>query len=127
MTDWPNGISAITLFVADVDLAKAWYARAFDHAVVFEDANSAVLRFGGTMINLLQRSHADELVTPAPVAASDVGAAALLTLEVDDVDATCQLLADRGVDLLNGPMDRPWGIRTAAFQDPDGHVWEIAH
>jgi uncharacterized glyoxalase superfamily protein PhnB len=30
------------------------------------------------------------------------------------------------VKLLNGPMDRPWGIRTAAFADPAGHVWEIA-
>ena len=32
----------------------------------------------------------------------------------------------RGVELLNGPMDRPWGIRTAAFADPAGHIWEIA-
>jgi uncharacterized glyoxalase superfamily protein PhnB len=28
--------------------------------------------------------------------------------------------------LLNGPMNRPWGIRTAAFTDPDGHIWEVA-
>ncbi len=32
----------------------------------------------------------------------------------------------RGVALLNGPVDRPWGVRTAAFADPSGHVWEIA-
>ena len=31
----------------------------------------------------------------------------------------------RGVELLNGPMDRPWGVRTATFRDPAGHVWEI--
>ncbi|HPM51986.1 MAG TPA: hypothetical protein PK282_07100, partial [Rhodoglobus sp.] len=30
------------------------------------------------------------------------------------------------VEQLNGPVDRPWGIRTAAFADPAGHVWEIA-
>jgi lactoylglutathione lyase len=23
-------------------------------------------------------------------------------------------------------MDRVWGVRTAAFADPDGHVWEVA-
>ena len=28
--------------------------------------------------------------------------------------------------LLNGPMDREWGMRTASFTDPDGHIWEIA-
>lgn len=49
-----------------------------------------------------------------------------LTLTVDDVDALCKVLADRGVTLLNGPMDRPWGIRTASFRDPGGHIWEIA-
>ena len=26
----------------------------------------------------------------------------------------------------NGPIDRVWGMRTAAFADPDGHVWEVA-
>jgi uncharacterized glyoxalase superfamily protein PhnB len=30
------------------------------------------------------------------------------------------------VSLLNGPIDRDWGMRTAAFADPDGHVWEVA-
>jgi uncharacterized glyoxalase superfamily protein PhnB len=23
-------------------------------------------------------------------------------------------------------MDREWGLRTAAFSDPDGHTWEVA-
>jgi len=31
-----------------------------------------------------------------------------------------------GVTLLNGPVDRPWGRRTAAFADPSGNVWEVA-
>lgn len=22
--------------------------------------------------------------------------------------------------------ERPWGIRTASFRDPGGHIWEIA-
>ncbi len=49
------------------------------------------------------------------------------TIEVDDVDAMCAELSRRGVELLNGPMDRPWGIRTACFRDPAGYIWEIAH
>lgn len=60
------------------------------------------------------------------VAGPDAGTRALLTITVDDVDAMCAELAARGVELLNGPMDRPWGVRTAAFRDPGGHVWEIA-
>ena len=31
-------------------------------------------------------------------------------------------LISRGVVLLNGPMDRPWGIRTASFRDLGGHI-----
>jgi uncharacterized glyoxalase superfamily protein PhnB len=50
-----------------------------------------------------------------------------LTIPVDDVDVRCAELAALGVELLNGPMDRPWGIRTASFTDPAGHIWEIAH
>ena len=50
----------------------------------------------------------------------------LLTIKVSNVDAISQALADQGAPLLNGPIDRPWGRRTAAFADPAGHVWEIA-
>ena len=35
-------------------------------------------------------------------------------------------LASRGVELLNGPIDRAWGMRTASFMDPAGHIWEVA-
>jgi len=69
---------------------------------------------------------ADELIAPAIVADPGSGSRLQLTIEVEDVDAVCADLADRGVQLLNGPMDRPWGVRTASFQDPAGHIWEIA-
>ena len=55
----------------------------------------------------------------------DSGVRVQFTIGVEDVDATCRLLEERGVELLNGPMDRPWGVRTATFRDPAGHVWEI--
>jgi catechol 2,3-dioxygenase-like lactoylglutathione lyase family enzyme len=85
-----------------------------------------VFDFGGTLVNLLAAGEAPELVAPAPVASSGAGVRSQLTLDVDDVDAACAQLVERGVALLNGPMDRPWGIRTAAFRDPGGHVWEVA-
>lgn len=122
----PTGIGAITLFVEDLGEARAFYAKVFDLPVHFEDDNSAVFRFGETLINLLKVDAAGELVDPAPVCPADAGVRCQYTLEVADVDATCELLRERGVELLNGPMDRPWGIRTASFRDPGGHVWEIA-
>jgi len=123
----PDHIGAITLFVEDVAEAKRFYVEAFDIPIHFEDDVSVVFRFGETLVNLLQTSEAHELIAPAAVADSNAGVRMQLTLNVDDVDATCAELRRRGVELLNGPMDRPWGIRTAAFHDPSGHVWEIAH
>ena len=119
-------LQTITLFVEDLDAAKAFYLDVFRVPVVFEDDDSAVFKLGSMLVNLLKAEAGKELVDPAPVGRSDAGARFLLTVEVDDVDAACAELAKRGVELLNGPMDRPWGVRTASFRDPGGHVWEIA-
>jgi catechol 2,3-dioxygenase-like lactoylglutathione lyase family enzyme len=127
MGSWPSGIGAITLFVEDLQASKKFYGEVFGLPVMYEDDNSAVFEFENTLINLLKTTAAVELIEPAVVASRDAGARAQLTLAVDDVDAMCAELADRGVELLNGPMDRPWGIRTASFRDPGGHIWEIAH
>ena len=45
---------------------------------------------------------------------------------VDDVDAVCAEIAGRGIEPITGPADRDWGMRTATFADPGGHIWEIA-
>lgn len=119
-------IGAITLFAEDLERSKAFYAGVFGLPVFYEDPDSAVFKFGDTLINLLAIPAAHELIAPAAVAGREAGARMQFTIGVDDVDAVCAELARRGVSLLNGPMDRPWGIRTASFTDPSGHIWEIA-
>ena len=126
MDPWPTGISAITLFVEDLPATKLFYQDVFGLPVHYEDDVSAVFDFGNTLINLLKATEASELIEPAEVGAPDSGARMQFTITVDDVDATCADLKARGVELLNGPIDRPWGIRTATFRDPAGHIWEIA-
>jgi catechol 2,3-dioxygenase-like lactoylglutathione lyase family enzyme len=126
MASWPAGIDAITLFVEDLDAAKRFYREVFNLPIHFEDDASAVFNFGNALINLLKTDAAHDLVAPAAVAEQDGAARMQLTIAVDDVNATCAMLTERGVELLNGPMDRPWGIRTASFRDPGGHIWEIA-
>lgn len=123
---WPGPISALTLFVEDLDAAKQFYRDVFGLPVHYEDSESAVFKFKNTLINLLKSTAARGLVEPAQVAPFESGVRLQLTIEVEDVDAMCDELRSRGVELLNGPMDRPWGIRTASFRDPAGHIWEIA-
>jgi catechol 2,3-dioxygenase-like lactoylglutathione lyase family enzyme len=126
MSSWPGPISAITLFVEDLSATKNFYREVFDLAVHYEDEASAVFNFGNTLINLLVAPEAAGLIAPAVVGGPDTAARAQFTITVDDVDALCAQLQARGVELLNGPIDRPWGIRTACFRDPAGHIWEIA-
>jgi len=125
-TSWATGLFAITLFVEDLQAARQFYLRVFGLPVDYEDSNSAVFKFGNTLINLLKITEANELITPAKVAAREAGSRFVFTIMVDDVDVMCAELIARGVELLNGPMDRPWGIRTASFADPGGYIWEIA-
>jgi catechol 2,3-dioxygenase-like lactoylglutathione lyase family enzyme len=121
-----TSLTAITLFVDDVAAAREFYARAFELPVHWEDDVSVVFSFNGTLINLLADSEAPSLIAPAAVASRDAGSRVQFTISVDDVGAEVAGLRSRGVELLNGPQDRLWGIRTAAFADPAGHVWELA-
>lgn len=123
---WPGPITAITVFAEDLTATRRFYEEAFGLPVHFEDENSVVFTFGETLVNVLSADQAPGLVEPATVAPPETGVRFQFTLTVDDVDATCDELKKRGVRLLNGPQDRPWGIRTASFHDPAGHIWEIA-
>lgn len=125
-SSWEKDISAITLFVEDLETTKQYYQAVFGLPIIFEDNDATVFKFGNTLINLLKITAAGELIEPAKVASREAGFRFVFTIDVDDVDATCAKLTARGVKLLNGPMDRPWGVRTASFIDPAGYIWEIA-
>jgi lactoylglutathione lyase len=121
-----DSVGAITLFVEDPRRSQSFYEQVFALPVIWEDEDSAVFRFENTLVNLLKVSAARELIEPASVASREAGSRFQLTIWVDDADAVSAELAKRGVELLNGPMNREWGVRTASFTDPDGHIWEIA-
>jgi catechol 2,3-dioxygenase-like lactoylglutathione lyase family enzyme len=60
---------------------------------------------------------------PASTSAQDK---CCLVFAVENVDQTCLLLREQGVQFLTLPEDRQeWGIRTAHFRDPDGNLIEI--
>ncbi|SFD74655.1 hypothetical protein SAMN05216378_1240 [Paenibacillus catalpae] len=119
-------VDVITIFAEDLQRVKKFYQEVFEFTAVYEDDVSAVFNFGNMSINLLDISQAYGLIHPGTVASQESGSRFQFTIRVDDVDAICNELDTRGVALLNGPVDRPWGVRTAAFTDPAGHIWEIA-
>ncbi|HYM83865.1 MAG TPA: VOC family protein [Candidatus Dormibacteraeota bacterium] len=123
---WAKRLFAISLFVDDLPAARDFYRDVFGMPAVAEDDTSIAFRFPNVVVNLVTASSAAELIEPAPVGPPGTPGRAMYTLQVDDVDAACARLQERDVALLNGPMDRPWGPRTAAFADPSGHCWELS-
>jgi catechol 2,3-dioxygenase-like lactoylglutathione lyase family enzyme len=121
-----KSLGAITLFTEDLPATKAFYQDVFGLTIVNEDEDAVAFRFGTSFLNVLKVEAAPELIAPAKVAAPQSGSRVQLTIWVDDVDAMCAELATHSVTLLNGPINRPWGPRTAAFTDPAGHIWELA-
>ena len=121
-----RSVGAITLFVDDPQRSKSFYEDVFDLSPIYEDEDAAAFGFENLIVNLLKIPAARDLIDPGVVAGAESGSRLQLTVWVDDADAVCADLAKRGVKLLNGPVDREWGMRTASFTDPDGHIWEIA-
>ena len=121
-----NSMSVITLFAEDLARTKSFYQEVLGLQLLFESENQAVFKFANLVVNLTEAADPLELIAPASVASRDAGARFQLVIQVNDVDAACTELARHGVTLLNGPQDRPWGVRTASFIDPAGHIWEVA-
>jgi lactoylglutathione lyase len=126
MSESLQSVGAITLFVEDPQRSKSFYQDVFAVPLIFEDEASAAFSFENMVVNLLKIPAAHDLIEPGAVASPEAGSRFQLTIWVDDADAVCADLARRGVELLNGPVNREWGMRTASFTDPDGHIWELA-
>lgn len=119
-------LNVINLFADDLERTKTFYREVLGMTLVFEDPNHNVFKLENLIVNLVDRPAAESLVAPAFVAPADAGAWAVLSVFVDDLAVACAELVERGVELVNGPVDRPWGVRTASFFDPGGNLWEVA-
>jgi catechol 2,3-dioxygenase-like lactoylglutathione lyase family enzyme len=123
---WEKEIGVIELFYDDLAAAKAFYQDVFGLPVDGEDETSVSFALGDMVLGLLSRPAASELIDPVRVAPPDAGARMCATIGVDDVDAVCAQLSERGVKIIAGPYNRRWGPRSAYFADPGGHIYEIA-
>lgn len=121
-----KAVGAAVLFVEDLGRSKDFYRGAVGLAVASEDAESVAFRVGGLTVIVLQVDRAREQLHGQPTAAPNAPASGFLAAFTDDVDALHARMVERGVAFFQEPTDQPWGMRTAYFTDPDGHVWEIA-
>ncbi|RZU19145.1 lactoylglutathione lyase [Kribbella rubisoli] len=115
-------IGYVILYVGELERSVAFYRDVVGLAYKFTDAGYAEFDAGGVRFGLYERRRAEWLtghdVTP--------GAGGEVVVMVDGVDAYAERLAAAGVQVLSGPVDRPWGHRTVHVADPDGFVVEFA-
>lgn len=124
MSDWEREIGAITLFVPDLDRATEFYQEVFGLPAGGMDAETTMFRFKNVLV-FLHKAATAQVPVPEVRAEAHKGAGQFAII-VDDVDAVCAELTGRGVEVITGPADRPWGMRTVTFADPAGNIWEIA-
>ena len=132
-------IDVITLAVADLERALAFYrdglglksGRVIGTEFVGDEVepNGAVAMFelqGGLILCLYPRTELakDAKVPLAPPKAGEfsIGHAVTSRAEVDAVLSQAQAA---GAALTDQAHDRPWGIYSGYFRDPDGHLWEV--
>jgi catechol 2,3-dioxygenase-like lactoylglutathione lyase family enzyme len=53
------------------------------------------------------------------------GTYAIITLATDDLDGTFAHLQAGGVEVVQAPIDQPYGVRDAAIRDPAGNLIRI--
>lgn len=79
-------------------------------------------RIGSQLLALTERGLVFDDPAPPPGALSLQMA---FRVAPGEVAACASVLAERGVAIVSGPTDQPWGHRTLFFRDPDGNVLEI--
>jgi uncharacterized protein len=142
---WPTGASmqarihVITLAVDDLERALAFYrdGLGFDTegvvATEFVDgktgAAGAIVMFnldGGLILAVYPRSElAKDASIPLTPAKSGEFSIGHLVDSKEEVDALLAQAEAAGATLTDQAHDRPWGIYSGYFRDPDGHLWEV--
>src|SRR5688572_8657643 len=104
--------SRVLLHPTDFECSFRFYADSLGLHVYREwssgSTRGVVFFLGGGFLELSgsSRTEADESVA--------------LWLQVRDVDAVGRDLEEAGVDIIELPTDKPWGLREMQIRDPDG-------
>jgi uncharacterized glyoxalase superfamily protein PhnB len=91
--------------------AKTGYPYLRDHSVLATSGSGTELA-------------KDANVAPAAPKTGEFSIGHLVSSKAE-VDALLSQAQAAGATLTDQPHDRPWGIYSGYFRDPDGHLWEV--
>lgn len=122
----PQRVTLITLGVADLAAARAFYARLgwVQHP---GPEGVAFYQMHGTVLALFGKADlaADQGRPDTPLGTGAITLAQNFATEVE-VDAAYAAALKAGGTALKAPQKVFWGGYSAYWADPDGHVWEVA-
>jgi len=120
-------VSLVTLGVADLGRARAFYERLGWSTAAEPDAEIVFFQAGGMIVALWDRA---ELARDSGV--EDRGGFGGITLAHNvaspvAVDTVLEEARAAGATVTRAPEATFWGGYSGIFTDPDGHAWEVAH
>jgi uncharacterized protein len=134
-------VNAITLGVEDLERAVRFYRDGLglptsgiigtEFAGSASQPAGAVAMFtldGNLILSLYPRSELakDAGIDPRSMPGSAVSLGHAVP-SPEDVDAVLTAAQRAGGTVTGPPHERPWGIYSGYFRDPDGHLWEVMH
>lgn len=130
-------VHVITLAVEDLDRSLSFYRRlglesegiiATEFPGDEEMAAGAIALFQleGLMLCVFPRSElAKDAKVPAPSPTSGLFSIGHAVGSREEVDALLDVAQEAGATVTVRAYDRPFGVYSGYFQDPDGHLWEV--
>jgi hypothetical protein len=120
-------VSMVTLGVADVPRARAFYERLGWSAAESPAGDVVFFQAGEMVLGLWDRERLAE-----DSCVSDGGGWGGVTLALnlgstEEVDAVTEQARAAGATIGREPAETFWGGYSSLIRDPDGHPWEIAH
>lgn len=121
-------ISMITLGVTDLAASVKFYEIGLGFPRMESPPEVAFFTLNGTWLGLYGR---DDLAADATVSPEGGGFNAFaLAHNVESesqVDQVIEQARQAGATIAKPPHKTSWGGYSGYFQDPDGHLWEVAH
>lgn len=121
-------ITLVTLGVADVARARAFYESLGFVASAASQPSVCFMQAGGVVLSLFGRA---ALAEDAQVADSKPGFSGVTLAQnvasETEVDARLALAVRCGGTLRKPGQSVFWGGYSGYFSDPDGHLWEVAY
>lgn len=115
-------IDYVIFYVRSLERSVAFYRGVIGMEVRIEGDGYVEFAMDNTKFALFERAKLPELIG-SPGGSAPCGEIGFI---VDDVDAEAERLHRAGVEILTGPVDRPWRERTVHIADPDGNIVEYA-